>query len=150
MIHWLPKKGKRVQKQESRWEPLGYAKERIAWPVGGPVWGTLVLWLLTGKGSPGATSCAWGCLPVSHTVLSCEQSSCSSSLALDWSLSVLVPVGEGSCPMLYLRMYHLLCCIMWAEDEPAAGWGRVLASPMALHSCFSPWKATCCVPWGWE
>lgn len=144
-MHCLPlkKKGKRVQKQESRWEPWNMQRRGVHGQWGDQCEAHIGYWL--GREAQEVPPVHEGaCL--CHSVLPCERNSCSSPLALDQSLSVSMPVVEGSSPVQHLRVCHLLCCILWVEDEPApCCW----LGHSAGFSFFGPWKATYSVHWGW-
>lgn len=79
-----------------------------------------------------------------HTVLSCEQNSCSSSLALE---SVCISAcGRSIKPSATPQNvpHALLHYVGWGWAFSLLLAGRVWACPMAVHSCFTPWKATYC------
>lgn len=105
---------------------LKYAKERSAWPVGGPMWGTH--WLLTGKGSPGGTSCAWRCLPVSLR-------------AALWAKQLQQPLGLGPESVCVNACGRRIKPSATSEGVPSAllhsvGWGWTCSLLLAGAQCW--------------
>lgn len=117
----------------SCWSREMRAKERSRWPVGGPTWGMLAVWLLAGKGTPGGTSttlppvCEGACLH--RAALSCKPNSCNRPLALQEETT-----GETVCIEACRRRSKLGAI---AEDVPRA---------LLLYvGCWAQVGQACCV-----